>query len=157
MKSNEAPYTTQQITHNGCASSVDPPCAEPTGSSWQYSVNVDSASKYYLTANFTTWHMDQDLFVSVNKGKQLTVPVYYTVGWWNQTQPIEVSLQKGNNTLSFYRTTTRPLVFKAFYLYKSKPGSIPLPPANYTPSPARTTPTPPSTSKSLQTLHASSK
>ena len=80
--------------------------------------------------------MDQDLLVSVNKGKQLTVPVYYTVGWWNQTQPLAVPLQKGSNTLSFYRTTTRPLVFKTFYLYKDKPSSIPLPPSNYTPSPA---------------------
>ena len=136
MKSNEAPYDTQQITHNGCRSSVGPPCAAPTGSSWQYTVDAENDGDYFLTANFTTWHMDQDLLLSVNGGKELTVPVYYTVGWWNQTQPIEVSLQKGNNTLSFYRTTTRPLVFKAFYLYKSKPGSIPLPPSNYTPSPA---------------------
>ena len=135
MKSNEAPYTTQQVKHSGCASSVGPPCAEPTASSWQYTVTVGAAATYFLTANFTTWHPDQDLYVTVNEGDEQTVPVYYTVGWWNQTQPLHVALLKGANTLSFYRSTTRPLVFKAFYLYKTMP-HIPLPPANYTPTPA---------------------
>jgi len=136
MNSNEAPYVTQQITHNGCASPVGPPCFSPESSSWQYTVNVETEGDYFLTANFTTWHMDQDLLVSVNGGKEQSVPVFYTVGWWNQTQPVGVKLQKGANTLSFYRSTTRPLVFKAFYLYKAMPSNIPKPPANYTPSPA---------------------
>ena len=136
MKSYEAPYTTQQVTHSGCASSVGPPCAVPTSSSWQYTVTVQNAGSYFLTVNFTTWHMDQDLFLSVNNGKQQTVPVFYTVGWWNQTQPLQVVLQQGANTLSFYRSTTRPLVFKTFYLYKTMPSNILKPPANYTPSPA---------------------
>jgi len=136
MKSNDAPYTTQQISQGGCASSVGPPCAVPSASSWQYTVAVEQAGSYFLTANFTTWHMDQDLFVTVNSGKQQTVPVFYTVGWWNQTQPLQLAFQKGSNTLTFYRSTTRPLVFKAFYLYKTIPSSIPKAPANYTPSPA---------------------
>jgi hypothetical protein len=136
MKSAEAPYTTEQITHNGCASSVGPPCLEPTSSSWQYNVTASASAKYYLTANFTTWHMDQDLLVSVNDGKQQIVPLFYTVGWWNQTQPLEITLQKGTNMLSFYRTTTRPVVFKSFYVYNNAPTDIPKPPSYYVPSPA---------------------
>ena len=82
----------------------------------------------------STWHMDQDLNVSVNGAAARSVPVYYTVGWWNQTLPIEVALRAGTNTLSFTRTSGRPLVIKAFRLYRKKP-SVPAPIDDYTPSP----------------------
>ena len=48
----------------------------------------------------------------------------YTVGWWNQTQPIPVSLKEGNNTFLFMRSSTRELVFKEFFLYKTEPVSL---------------------------------
>ena len=46
-----------------------------------------------------------------------------------------MQLTKGKNTLSFTRTSVRPLVFKNFMLYKKKPDVRP-PPANFTPTPA---------------------
>ena len=64
----------------------------------------------------------------------MQVPTYYTFGWWNQTQPIEVKLTAGKNTLSFTRRSGRPLVFKEFFLYKTKP-VFPAPAGNYTPTP----------------------
>ena len=82
-----------------------------------YTVTAPKAGNYYLTANFTTFHMDQNLFVSVNGAGVVNVPVYYTVGWWNQTQPVEIELIKGDNKLTFTRNTTRELVFKEFFLY----------------------------------------
>jgi hypothetical protein len=33
-----------------------------------------------------------------------TRAVYYTVGWWNASVPIEVQLTQGKNTLTFTRT-----------------------------------------------------
>jgi len=72
--------------------------------------------------------------VSVNGAKAVAVPVFYTVGWWNETLPVEVVLRAGTNTLSFTRTSGRPLVFKTFRLYKKKP-SLPGPIDDYKPSP----------------------
>ena len=89
--------------------------------------------------NHTTWHPNQDLSVSVNGAAKVEVPVYYTFGWWNETQPIEVALTAGKNTLTFSRITCRELVFKEFFLFKKKP-VFPAPPGNYTPTPAPTYP-----------------
>jgi hypothetical protein len=60
---------------------------------------------------------------------------YYTIGYWNQTQPVAVSLAAGANTLTFTRTTEHEIAFKEFFVYKTAP-DIPAPPANYTPTPA---------------------
>ena len=67
--------------------------------------------------------------------------MFYTVGWWNQTQPIAVDLIKGDNTLSFTRYSTRELVFKEFRLSEKAP-VVPKPPANYTPVPSPPSPPP---------------
>ena len=90
--------------HGGCSSAVGPPCAHPLSSSFEYEVTVAAGGEYYLTANHTTWHPNQNLSVSVNDAPNQDVPVYYTVGWWNETEPIEVALKAGKNTLSFTRT-----------------------------------------------------
>ena len=115
---------------------VGPPCLEPLSSEWSYFVtDVAAAGTYYLTANITTWHMDQDLSVAVNGGTWTTIPVFYTVGWWNETESIAVNLATGTNTLAFTRTSGRPLVFKDFLLYQSKP-DVQAPPKAYVPSPS---------------------
>ena len=88
-----------------------------------------------MQANHSTWHPNQNLSVSVNGEANIGVPVYYTVGWWNETLPVEVSLKSGKNTLSFTRTSVRELVFKEFKLYKKAPHVNP-PPGNFTPTPA---------------------
>ena len=126
----------EQLLHNGCSSPVGPPCLEPLSSSFEYTVTnkAAAAGRFFLTANFTTWHMDQDLFVSVNGGGSVAVPVFYTVGWWNETLPVAVELAAGPNTLSFFRTSGRALAFKGFRLYTAKP-AVAAPIAAYTPSP----------------------
>ena len=100
-----------------------------------YKVTAATAGSFYLTANFTTYHMNQDLNVSVNGGASVKVPVFYTVGWWNQTQPVELELAKGSNTLAFTRNTTRELVFKEFFLYAKEP-VVPKPNGSFYPVPA---------------------
>ena len=122
---------------------------EPNSSTLVYQVPVDAAGTYYLTANHSTWHVDQDLKVSVNGvlGKVNNVPVYFTIGYWNETQALQVELAKGVNTLAFTRLSTRQLTFKEFFLYKTKP-NIPAPPGNYTPQPI--TPPPPSSKYILE-------
>ena len=99
------------------------------------------AGKYFLTANITTWHPNQELQLSLNKAAAITVPMQYTVGWWNETQPVPVTLVKGANDFEFFRSSCRELVFKEFKLYKTEP-NIPKPPANYTPVPPPPSPPP---------------
>ena len=114
-----------------------------------YQVTLDEAGTYYLTANHSTWHVDQDLKVAVNGviGKVNEVPVYFTIGYWNETQAIQVDLVKGVNTLTFTRLSTTQTTFKEFFLYKAEP-HIPAPPANYTPKPI--TPPPPTSAFILE-------
>ena len=42
---------------------------------------------------------------------------YFTIGYWNETQSVEVDLVKGSNTLVFTRYSTTQTTFKAFKLY----------------------------------------
>ena len=110
---------------------------DPSATAFTYEITVPEASTRYLTANFSTWHMNTDLVLRVNNisdDNLLTVPLYYTFGYWNQTQSIEIDLIAGKNALSFMRTTMAPIAVKEFFIYLSKP-DIPAPPANYTPTP----------------------
>jgi hypothetical protein len=105
---------------------------------FEYEVNVDDAATYFLTANITTWHVNIDLLFSTNASSvfsdQAKVPVYWTNGYWNETQPIEVKLSKGQNVLHFDRIADKPMVIKEFFLYNTKP-DIPAPDPGQVPAP----------------------
>lgn len=131
----------QQLLHNGCTSSVGPPCFEPASSSLTYNVSSANGGTYYLTTNFTTYHMNQDMNVSVNGAESVAVGVFYTLGWWNESQPVEITLVKGSNTLVFTRTSGRTVMYKSFILATTKP-IVPHPNGNYTPIPAPPSPPP---------------
>ena len=47
--------------------------------------------------------------------------MFYTRGYWNQTQSAEVTLAKGKNTLKFTRLSDRDVMYKEFFLYTKKP------------------------------------
>jgi hypothetical protein len=102
-------------------------------------VPSQDAGTRYLTANFSTWHINIDLLLQVNNNTEdnfINVPVYYTFGYWNQTQPVEVPLIAGINTLKFMRSSESgaPMAIKEFFIYRNHP-DIPAPPSNYTPTP----------------------
>ena len=128
-----------QLVSNGCTSSVGPPCFDPTTSELAYNVTAKTAGSYYLTANFSTYHMNQDLYVSANGNKPVEVGMFYTIGYWNETQPALVQLTEGKNSLTFSRTSGRDVSFKEFTLYVKKP-DVPKPPTNFTPVPSPPTP-----------------
>lgn len=128
-----------QLISNGCSSSVGPPCFNPASSEIKYNVTANAAGTFYLTANFSTYHMNQDLYVAVNGGANKSLPVFYTIGWWNQTQPVEVALEKGVNTLAFTCTSGRDVAYKEFVLSTTKP-VVPPPPGNFTPVPSPPSP-----------------
>eukprot|EP01052_Picozoa_sp_SAG31_P044405 SAG31_NODE_7726_length_1608_cov_1.298211_2_plen_94_part_00 len=89
---------------------------------FQYHVTVAEACIMYLTCNFTTWHVNHDLFfVSSNaSGIVQSVPVFYTVGWWNVTDALLVHLVAGKNVLQFWRNSTRGMAIKEFILHPVK-------------------------------------
>jgi len=63
------------------------------------------------------------------------VPVYLTLGYWNETQAVEIDVKKGKNTLTFTRLSTSPTTFKSFNLYTVEP-QIQAPPGDgFTPQP----------------------
>ena len=136
MASADAGY---QILHNGAAGQAD-----PASTAWSYEILAEKDVTAYLTANFTTWHMQTSLILRVAghaaalaaaPTAPISVPVFYTVGYWNQTQAVAVNLTKGINVLTFDRGhSNRPMAFKEFFLYKSKPAIGP-PPSNHTPTP----------------------
>jgi hypothetical protein len=111
--------------------------AHPEESAVAYQVHVERPGTFYLTVNFSTWHVNQDLFVTTdaNASAAISVPVYYTLGYWNQTQPLALQLREGANELTFTRSTERELAIKELLLYETRP-DVPPPPSNYTPAPA---------------------
>ncbi len=65
-------------------------------------VDTRRAGKYTLTARVVTVHGDQTLALTLNGGKTpADVPLPFTVGAWQSSQPVEVTLAEGKNTLSF--------------------------------------------------------
>jgi len=118
-----------QLIHNGGD------IYKPGSVALVYQIKVATAATYYLTVNHSAWHTDQDLMVAVNGKKAANVPVYFTIGYWNETQPVEVELVAGSNTLSFSRLSTTQLALKEFFLYTKAP-TIPAPPGGgFTPQP----------------------
>jgi len=112
---------------------------DPAASSFSYEVSVPEAGARYLTVNHSTWHIAIDLQLRVNDASDdelLAVPVFYTVGMWNESQPIAVQMAAGVNKLTFMRFTeaSAPVAIKAVHLYLSPP-DIPVPPRNFTPAP----------------------
>jgi hypothetical protein len=130
-----------QLISSGCASSVGPPCFDPASSAVVYTVPNAVEGQYYFTANFSTYHMNQDLFVSVNGAKAVPVGMFYTLGWWNETQPVPVTLAKGANTITLTWLSGRDVAFKSLFLYLQKPN---VPPSNPHYSPVPSPPSPPS-------------
>ena len=85
---------------------------------FEYTFDAPAAGKYALSARVVTVSPDQHLFVAANDAKEpvdITAP--YTLGKWDKTPPVEVSLAKGRNLLRFSRPeTAKGLTIKDFIL-----------------------------------------
>jgi len=103
----------EQLLHGGGGWDVD-------NHAFEYEVSVDEAGTFYLVANFSTWHMNLDLFLT-GTAEEVKIPVFWSHGHWMETQPVEIKLSKGKNVLRFSRRTDLALAFKEFFLFKSEP------------------------------------
>jgi hypothetical protein len=85
---------------------------------FEYTFEAPAAGKYALTARVVTTSADQHLLVAANGAKEPTdIAVPFTVGTWDKTPPVEVSLVKGRNVLRFTRNEpVKGLTIKEFTL-----------------------------------------
>ncbi len=68
----------------------------------QYAVQAPQSGKYLLTARVATLQEGQKFVLSANDAKSpVEIAVPYTIGLWQQTPPVEISLNKGGNVLNF--------------------------------------------------------
>ncbi len=63
-----------------------------------YEIQVSRAGKYQLIARVATAQTGQ-VFVITANGKTVESPVPYTIGLWQKSDPIELTLTQGKNTL----------------------------------------------------------
>jgi len=71
---------------------------------FEYTFNAPAAGRYALTARVVTPSWKQHLLVAANGAKEPTdIALPHTVGMWDKTQPVEISLIKGRNVLHFSR------------------------------------------------------
>ena len=85
---------------------VDPTGPSPgTKSHLEYQVVVPQEGKYTLTAQVVTANYNQRLCVSMNdsKSEEIVMEMPFTVGKWQNSEPVTVDLKKGENTLRFWR------------------------------------------------------
>jgi hypothetical protein len=85
---------------------------------FEYTFDVPLAGNYELTARVVTPSWKQHLLVAANGAQEPTdIALPFTVGLWDETTPIEVSLVKGRNVLRFSRTEpVKGLTIKDFTL-----------------------------------------
>jgi hypothetical protein len=85
---------------------------------FEYTFEAPAAGKYALAARVVTTSTDQHLLVAANDAKEPTdIAVPLTVGMWDKTPPVEVSLLEGRNVLRFSRNEpVKGLTIKDFTL-----------------------------------------
>jgi hypothetical protein len=70
----------------------------------EYTFDAPAAGRYALTARVVTVSPDQQLLVTANDATEpVAITAPYTIGMWDKTPPVEVSLAKGRNVLRFSR------------------------------------------------------
>ena len=101
------------------------PKEDPTGprqgakSHFEYKINAPQAGQYALAARVVTANDNQRLNIAVNDSKSETVlEVPFTVGSWQDSKPVTVTLKQGENTLRFWRDSPPQygLAIKSFTL-----------------------------------------
>ena len=84
----------------------------------EYAVEAPRAGKYALAARVVTVQEGQKFLLTANDAKApVEIAVPYTIGMWQQTQPVEISLVNGKNVLHFaLQDGSRGVTIKDFTL-----------------------------------------
>lgn len=70
---------------------------------FEYTFDAPKAGKYALTARVVTPSWKQRLTLKANSAKPVDIELPFTVGKWDKTKPVEITLAKGKNVLTFSR------------------------------------------------------
>jgi len=71
---------------------------------FEYTFEAPTGGKYALSARVVTTSDEQHLSITANDGTEPTdIAVPFTVGMWDKTQPVEITLARGKNVLTFSR------------------------------------------------------
>lgn len=83
----------------------------------RYTVDLPKAGKYQLVAEVATVSPKQETILRLNRRTLLDVPLPYTKGLWEVSEPVIVELNEGRNSLMFTcRAPNRGVTFKKFIL-----------------------------------------
>ncbi len=75
-----------------------------TYSNMEFSIDAPKAGDYILTAKACTSNYNQTLQLAVNDASTpATIKLPFTLGKWNQSEPVTLTLKQGKNTLHFWR------------------------------------------------------
>jgi len=85
---------------------------------FEYTFDAPAAGKYALSARVVTPSWKQHLLVAANDAKEpIDIALPFTVGMWETTKPVVVTLVKGRNVLRFSRPEpVKGLTIKEFTL-----------------------------------------
>jgi hypothetical protein len=88
----------------------------------RYQFDAPRAGKHTLTARVATLQVGQTFFFKANDaGQSVEIPVPYTIGLWQQTKPVEITLVGGRNVLDFeIQQGSRGVTIKEFTLTPAK-------------------------------------
>ena len=92
---------------------------------FEYAFDAPAAGRYRLTARVVTPSWKQGLTVTANDaGQPVAMPLPFTVGMWETTEPVEIELVQGRNVLRFSRPdATAGVTIKEFRLTPAAGGS----------------------------------
>ncbi len=79
-------------------------------------VEVSRAGRYALVARVVTVGWDQEIHVTTNDGNPVKIDIPYTLGMWETTEPVVISLVQGKNKLAFSGPSSRSFALKDFTL-----------------------------------------
>ena len=85
------------------------PKTDPTGpkqaikSRFEYKLTAPRSGTFSLEAKVVTANYNQKLKVSANEGQEVTMKMPFTEGVWQVSEPVEITLVKGENVLNFWR------------------------------------------------------
>ena len=66
-----------------------------------YTFDAPVAGKYLMHAKVATPRWDRTLIASANGGAEVEMPLPYTIGMWEKSEPVEIELRAGSNELTF--------------------------------------------------------
>jgi len=108
------------IAMKSFASGIQLHCVRELKSEQKFECTFEApqAGKYALAARVVTVQSDQKLLLTPNDAKEpVEIAVPYTLGRWEQTKPVEITLVRGPNVLRFTRPApSRGVTIKHFTL-----------------------------------------